>query len=126
MRACSILLALFGAMSFCACNTDEHKLRIENQTDDVLFVFGVAKETELTNGYAFVDPQSTKTANLGDNDPARIYVIWDHPRNADGTPGRFMPGQRQFSCTWDEAKVGESLIVTDGDPPCGVLNVSPP
>jgi hypothetical protein len=120
------LSTAFAAAVLLACDSEEHTLKVKNRTAHTLFIFGIAGETELTTGYSFVDPHSTKRANLSDGDPARIYVIFNHPRNPDGTPGDFVPGERQFSCSWVEAKALEPLVVTDGVPPCGDESLSPP
>jgi hypothetical protein len=107
---------------------DEHRLRIENRTNQTLFVFGTHGGMNLTTGWEFIDPGAATDAELGGDEPDAVHFYFDHPRNADGTPGRlpFDVRLRTFSCTWDQAASAQPLIVTDGDPPCGVVNVSPP
>jgi hypothetical protein len=122
-----LVVVLAVATLHASCNS-EHELEVQNKTNDTLFIFGTHGGLNVTTGWYFVEPRSTADVQLGSEKPDDVHFYFNHPRNADGSPGRF-PGTavlKSFSCTWEEAEAAAPLVVTNGDPPCGVRNVSPP
>jgi hypothetical protein len=105
-----------------------HAIRVENATRDSLFVWGTSGSFSETTGYEFVGPDSSEEVKLGGKRPDLVHFYFNYPRNADGSPAGLDPDWpgRRFSCTWEQVKSTEPLVVTHGDPPCGVTNVSPP
>src|SRR5262245_11145748 len=90
-RLLLVLVAVSSASAFIACRS-EHRLEIENRSSQTLFVCGTRGGMNETTAWKFIEPGTNANPDLGDEkNPDAVHFYFDHPRNSDGTPGRFPP-----------------------------------